>query len=158
MVDQLITVDSDRGPIEPDPVTVFFNGQAVDFASLLGGESILNSTAAPAYVHRLPSSIATTNATLVRPNPTRLFRISGTNANAAARYLKLYNKTTLPVVGTDLPFWVETLEASAPFSVDLDGLLFSNGLGYAITTNFPDSDTGPVSSGDIVAMNISYLY
>jgi len=153
MVDFLTSVQSDRGPLEPIPVTLVSNGLEVDI-----GNTGINSIAGPSYVHRLSSSLGTTNATLIRSGATRVFRMSGTNTNAAARYLKLYNKATAPIAGTDFPFWIEALEANAPFNVALDALLFSTGLGYVITSNFPDSDTGAITSGDITTMNISYLY
>lgn len=185
MADQLVTVDSDRGPIEPIPVSVFVNGEIVtSFGGVGGGGGSLTDAqlraatvpvsptdangaaitqlggiriTGPSAVARLQSSAASTNAALVRNSATRAFRITGTNNSASPRYLKLYNKASTPVVGTDFPFWVETLEASAPFVIDLAGLYFALGLGYGITTGIADSDTGAISAGDITTMNIAYL-
>lgn len=156
MADFLVTVDSDSGPREPIPVTLVSQGAEV---SLNGsGTPTVANTTGPAFVARLPSSLGNVNSTLVRNAPARVFRITGMNNAAAIRYLKLYNKASgSPTVGTDFPFWVETLEASAPFVIDLAALLFSTGLGYAITTGIADSDTGAIVAGDITTMNISYL-
>lgn len=55
-------------------------------------------------VSRIVSAANTTNATSAKAGPGYLHHISGYNAAAAARYLKLYNKASAPTVGTDTPF------------------------------------------------------
>lgn len=110
------------------------------------------------YTYRLISSLGTTNAALVRNSPTQVFHIIGINNNQAARYLKLYNKASLPVVGTDFPALTLPLEASAPIDISLDGHYFDIGLALAFTTGMADADTGAVVSGDITSFNLTYLY
>lgn len=114
--------------------------------------------AGPAAVSRLSSSAATVNATLVKAASARLFKITGTNKAATDLYLKLFNKATAPVPGTDFPFWVETLEASSSFEMAFPSALYlSNGLGYAIMGGAGDLDATAIAAGDIVTMNVAYL-
>lgn len=110
----------------------------------------------PVSVARLLSAAASVNATLVKNTKGRVFRIAGFNANAAARYLKLYNKATAPTVGTDVPVWTEYLAPTAKFTIDLDGLYFATGIGFGLTTAAADADTGALTAADIQALNLTY--
>jgi hypothetical protein len=51
MVDQLISVDSDKGPVEPIPVTIMQNGAMVDFSGIGSGGG--GGSADPAVATRL---------------------------------------------------------------------------------------------------------
>lgn len=112
----------------------------------------------PVSVSRLISSAASTNATVVKASAGNIHRVTVYNANAAARYLKFYNKATSPTVGTDTPVWTEYLPATTKttFEFPNGGLYFATGIGFAVTTGSADSDTGAVTSGDILALNIAY--
>lgn len=100
------------------------------------------------------NSTATTNATVVKASVGTLYNISASNINAAARYLKLYNKATAPTVGTDVPVLTLLLPAGATIDHDfgLVGHRFTNGIGLAITTGAADSDTGAVAASEIKVM------
>lgn len=126
-----------------DEATVYANANA----AALDGRASATS--------RLLSSAATTNATLVKSSPGTLRRIVGYNAKASAVFLKLYDKATAPVVGTDTPRKTLRLEASARFEFAMDDS-FAAGIGYAITTAAADADTGALLAGDIVALNVDY--
>jgi hypothetical protein len=52
---------------------------------------------------KLTTSAATTNATVVSAIPCDLYGVIAMNTVAAVKYLKLYNKGSAPVVGTDIP-------------------------------------------------------
>ena len=152
MVDQLITVDSDGGPREPEPVSVFVNGQIVDFAVLIGG-----TTASPTQPARLVSSAASTNALNFKSSATRLIGIMGYSTRQDGCYLKLYNKASQPTVGTDIPaltFYIPPLREFPEYT--LGPLLFPLGLGMALTTGSADADTGPVAAGDVMGLNIAF--
>jgi len=149
MVDQLITVDSDRGPVEPEPVTIFFNGQAVDFATLLGQPTTRLTS-------RIVMSAASTNATVVKSSPGYGHIIHGYNNNAAARYLKLYNKASAPNVGTDVPLMTFYLSPSDNFTFDLASVRFTAGIALAFTVGAPDADNTAVGGGDIMGFNMVY--
>lgn len=105
-------------------------------------------------------SAASTNATSVKGSAGQVYSIQAFNINAAARYLKLYNKGSAPTVGTDTP--VKTLlipgnTAGAGFVFDTGGmgLAFGTGIAFAITTGITDADTGAVAASEIV-INIDY--
>jgi hypothetical protein len=109
----------------------------------------------PSSTSRLLSAAASVNATVVKASPGALFKIQGTNANAAKRYLKLYDKATAPA-STDTPVMTLELAASAAFSFDFQHHWFATGIGYRITTAAADNDTGALTAGDILCMNVSY--
>lgn len=109
----------------------------------------------PNATSRLLSAAASVNATVVKASPGALFKIQGTNANAAKRYLKLYDKATTPA-STDTPVMTLELAASAAFNFDFQHHWFAAGIGYRITTAAADNDTGVLTSGDILCLNVSY--
>lgn len=102
-------------------------------------------------------SAATTNATVVKATAGRVYRIIVSNVNAAARYLKLYNKATAPTVGTDVPVITLLLPAASQQQLDLSdlGLDFSAGIGFALTTGVADTDVAAVAANEHV-VNILY--
>lgn len=104
---------------------------------------------------RLTSAAANTNATLVKNAPGTLTRVIGHNKAAADRYLKLYNMTSAPTVGTSTPFMTITLPAGLPFALELQQF-FSSGISFALTTGVADNDTGALSAGDITGLNLQY--
>jgi hypothetical protein len=81
------------------------------------------------------------------------------NLNASPRYLKFYNKATAPTVGTDTPVATEIIPgntAGAGFIVNIpDGLAFSTGIAFALTTGLADNDTGAVAANEII-VNLGY--
>ena len=107
---------------------------------------------------RLLSSAATTNATLVKNAAGRMFPIMGRNNAAVIRYLKFYNKSSAPTVGTDVPVLTIALDASAKFEIDLNpyGQFFTTGIAFAITGAVADNDTTAIAAADILALNIWY--
>jgi len=111
----------------------------------------------PNQASRIVSSAATTNATVAKSSAGDLFRVSGYNSNAAARYLKIYNKATAPTVGTDVPIWTEYLAPQAKFDLSFPkGMYFSAGIGYALVTGVADADATAVTAADILALNLAY--
>lgn len=105
---------------------------------------------------RRVSAAASTNATSVKASAGDVGKISGFNAAAAKRYLKLYNKASAPVVGTDTPVLTLTLPAGAPFNFDLGNHYFSTGIAYALTVNGADADTTALTAADVESLNITY--
>lgn len=104
-------------------------------------------------------SASSTNATSLKGSAGEIGYLAAFNLNAAARYLKLYNKASAPTVGTDTP--VHTLllpgnTAGAGFVLPIvGGISFSTGIAFALTTGIADSDTGAVAANEIV-VNIGY--
>lgn len=106
---------------------------------------------------RLLSAAGTTNATLVKNDQGTLWHITGYNAAASARYLKLYDKASAPTVGTDTPAYTFYLPAQSAFRLDWEkGRYFSIGIGFGLTTARDDNSTAAVTAGDIECLNIEY--
>jgi hypothetical protein len=70
----------------------------------------------PDSCSKVASAAASTNATLARAGSGYLFQVLVTNVTASVKYLKIYNKASAPVVGTDVPFMTIALPVSnSPF-------------------------------------------
>lgn len=100
-------------------------------------------------------SAATTNATTIKASAGTIGYITASNTNAAARYLKIYNKATAITVGTDVPvhtFLIPGNTAGAGTNIPLppQGIALGTGIGIALTTGVADSDTGAVAANEIV--------
>lgn len=109
-------------------------------------------------VARLLNAAGSTNSNLVKNAAGTVHKIRGYNAKAGFVYLKLYNKTTAPTVGTDTPVATFTLPASAAFEIDLGplGLYFATGIGYGISGAAADNDTTALTAGDVTGLNVIY--
>lgn len=97
------------------------------------------------------SSAATTNAVAVKASAGTVYGITVSNANAAARYLKLYNKATAPTVGTDIPILTVPIPATGLASVNFGALghRLTTGIGIALTTGMAYTDTAAVALNEI---------
>jgi hypothetical protein len=110
-----------------------------------------------ARVHRLISA-ATTNATSVKTAQGNLFSVHVHNINAAARFIKFYDKASAPTVGTDTPvatFYIGPTTAIRDI-VFPEGMSFALGIAYALTALIADSDTTAVGANETV-VNLTYL-
>lgn len=93
---------------------------------------------------------------LIKGSPGRLYVLHAINRSNFERFLKLYNKATAPVVGTDIPVMTISLGGTAgnadnDFEMSTDiGFAFSLGIGVAATTGIADSNTGATSVNDVV--------
>lgn len=96
------------------------------------------------------NSAATTNATSTKASAGTLWSVTANNINAAARYLKLYNKASAPTVGTDVPVLTIPIPAGGIAQVDggSNGVRFATGIAWALTTAAADSDTGAVAANE----------
>lgn len=110
----------------------------------------------PSGASRIPSAAATTNATVAKASAGDLHVITGYNAAASVRYIKVYNKATAPTVGTDTPVLTYALAASSTFNIDSGGFYCSAGISYAMTTGAADADTGALTLADVVGLNVTY--
>lgn len=96
-------------------------------------------------------SAASTNATLVKAGAGKIFALVCSNTNAAARYLKLYDKLTAATIGTDVPVWTLMIPPGAGLALSIpDGLPFELGVGYGLTTGVADNDTGAVAAAEMI--------
>jgi hypothetical protein len=99
-------------------------------------------------------SAATTNATSVKASGGQVYGWSISNVNAAARFVKLYDKASAPTVGTDVPVMTilvpgATAGGQAIYSAPA-GIAFPTGIALAITTGVGNADTGAVAANEIV--------
>lgn len=104
-------------------------------------------------------SAATTNATSVKASAGQVCGWSISNVNAAARFVKLYNKASAPTVGTDVPVMTilvpgATTGGQAVYQNDFC-IAFATGIALATTTGVADADTGAVAASEIV-VNLFY--
>jgi hypothetical protein len=102
------------------------------------------------------NSAATTNGALIITGTSGLTSLYATNIGAAAAFVKLYNKATAPVVGTDIPEMVIPIPAAdagfpgvASPNLGFIALRFPLGLGIAITGGAADADTTAVAAGQV---------
>lgn len=102
-------------------------------------------------------SAASTNAAVVKASAGRLYGIFLYNTTAAWKFVKLYNKATAPVVGTDVPVLIigvppnGATELTHPVPV-----AFGTGIGIGITGASPDADVTATAVGDVVG-HLQYI-
>ena len=102
-----------------------------------------------ASLHKVRAANST-NATLVKASPTKLHSIF-LHAGAVETYLKLYDKATAPVPGTDVPIAVIPVHANGAVNlIQLGNVVFKLGLGYAITLNSADNDATVVAANAVI--------
>lgn len=101
-------------------------------------------------------SVSGTNANLVKSGSGVLYNVAATNMVAlGARYVKLYDKATVPVPGTDVPIMVIPLPPAGGHVLEnygTVGLRFQNGIGVAITAGLLGLDVTAISAGDVYLM------
>jgi hypothetical protein len=101
-------------------------------------------------------SAASTNATVVKASAGAVYAIFASNANAAWRYLKIYNKATAPTVGTDTPVITIGIPPNDTVSHTLPGGHTNTaGIGIALTTESTTAGTTAVAANEIV-VNVAY--
>lgn len=103
-------------------------------------------------VHKTIVSAASTNAGLVKNGATVLHWLNVANASASWRWLKLYNKTVAPTVGTDIPALTIGIPPNNSINVaNAVAARFAIGLAYAITAGPADSDATAIGANEVVA-------
>lgn len=96
-------------------------------------------------------SLATTNLVPVRGGIANLKGALIINTNAAVRFVKLYDSTDAPVVGTTVPALTIEIPASGQLALTWsDGVNFGHTMWMATTVNVADSDTTAVGAGDLI--------
>jgi hypothetical protein len=149
------TLVSTGAPINGGTGTVFLAAGTTSSNAI----SATSAASGVSTVSRIVSAAASTNATSAKASAGRVYKITGYNAAAAVRYIKVYNKASAPTVGTDTPVITEALAPSSKFTIDVAadiGFYFSTGIAYALTTGSADADTGALTAADIVGLNVYY--
>lgn len=121
--------------------------EPIPAAQITGNQPVVPVT--PTTLHT--NSAATTNATSVKATAGTIWSVVVSNSNAAARYLKLYNKASAPTVGTDIPVIVITIPAGQTVLINggSNGIRFATGIAFATTTGIADTDTTAVAASEI---------
>lgn len=161
--DRIATGQSDgTGSASRMPVTpYYFNGSTFDRmrGDTTGLWAQIRAAASGGTSPYKLISAASTNGNNVKGGAGQVYMISVINLNAAVRYLKFYNKSTTPTVGTDTPVLTFPIPASATgagFNISIaQGIEFSAGIAIAITTGAADNDTGAVAANEII-VNLAY--
>ena len=102
------------------------------------------------------NSAASTNGALILTGTSNLSSFYATNEDNSAAFVKLYNKSTAPTVGTDVPEMTIPVPAAArgvpgvaAIPIGFHGFRFALGLGIAITRNAVYTDTTAVGAGEV---------
>jgi hypothetical protein len=101
-------------------------------------------------------SQANNNATIVLAGQVAVSAIVLINTTTTVYYLKLYDKATAPVCGTDIPKWRIPIPYGASNSgggvaIPNGGLLFYTGFGFCLTAGIADNDNTSAATG--IALN-----
>lgn len=105
---------------------------------------------APATAYFL-NSAAGTNGALIITGTSGVQAFFASNVGATGAFVKLYNKATAPVVGTDVPEMIIAVPAGGlvELTPGFAGYRFALGLGIAITGAAADTDTTAVAAGQV---------
>ena len=102
---------------------------------------------------------ASVNQNLVKGAAGTLYNVVAMNQNVNQRYLKLFDKSSTPSPGTDIPrqtYMIPGASAGAGAVIPMPvGMLFGSGIGFAITANISDLDATAVGASDVV-VNLAY--
>ena len=131
---------------------------AIDRLTKVTSKSKDSTTALP---FRLISTGTDEDFLSVKASPGTITTIAAVNINeATVSYLKIYDKATGPIVGTDIPVMtipIPTNIQGAGIVIPIpNGVTFSNGIAIAVTGGLADSDTTTVEANEVV-INITYI-
>jgi hypothetical protein len=100
------------------------------------------------------NSASTTNATLIKNSAASVFSITASNAGAAVAFLKVFNLTVSPTVGTSVPVLTIPIPAGVVININFgsQGIRFSAGLSFSVTNLMADADTTAVAAAQVKAL------
>ncbi len=95
---------------------------------------------------------ATTNGTSLKVTAGNVYSIVACNTSAAIKYVRIYNSSSAPTVGTTVPVTVLAIPATSTASLNFAdiGLKFSTGIAYAITGGAPILDATATAVDDVL--------
>ena len=149
----------ERVEFTPRPTTDGVAGMPVNVAaSATLTTNIAPSASQGASTYHKLISAATTNATSVKTSAGTINALHVSNTNASTSYyLKLFNKTSAPTVGTDVPVFTFLIPPAGLRTIDCgaSGIRLSTGIAYCITANPADNDTTAIPANEVI-VNLSY--
>lgn len=103
--------------------------------------------------HRLKTAASTNLANLVN-SPCNLDVLTISNPTATPAFLKLYDKATAPVIGTDVPELIVPIPANSFQAIPFPntGHRFAAGLGHAVVAGGAEADATATVAGIIVSL------
>lgn len=133
----------------------------VDVTSISAGSNVIGDVGLSGRTTgglTLHSRIATgTDATNVKASAGQLFWAMVTNTNASARYIKFFNSASAPTLGSGTPVLRVLIPPnSSGYQLRCEqGLAFSTGIGYTLSTTAPDSGAVAVAADEVI-VNLGY--
>lgn len=117
---------------------------------IIGGTAAVTSTPITPTT-TFTNSLATTNALLIKNTAGTLWSAVASNTSAAARFLKFFNLTVAPTVGTSVPVFTVPIPPGGTVLVNggSNGIRFGTGISLAITGAAGDLDTTAIGAGDV---------
>jgi hypothetical protein len=133
-------------------------------SSSIGGLGAAAASGGIASFSRIPSSAASTNATSAKATQGRVFKIFACNTTTTTAYIRFYNSSTAPTVGTSTVAFSRPIPpasaaggmACASYDMQDIGWSFSVGIAYAITAGAADNDTTALAAGQIVQSSVEF--
>ena len=119
---------------------------------IMGGTTAVTGTILPVTpTTTFTNSLATTNALLIKSTAATLWSAVVSNTSAAARFLKFFNLTVAPTVGTSVPVFTVPIPPGGMVLVNggSNGIRFGAGISLAITGAAGDLDTTAIGAGDV---------
>ena len=142
----------DQGRIKVRVASVDPVGSHPQPVQIMGGTTAVTGTTLPVTpTTTFTNSAASTNATLIKSTAGTLWSAVVSNVAASARYLKFFNLTTAPSVGTSVPVFTVLVPAGGTVVVEggANGIRFGAGISLAITGAAGDLDTTAIAAGDV---------
>jgi len=148
----------ERVEFSPRPSLDSSGGLPVNVASAatLTSQLAPSSGQGASTLHKLIST-AGTNLTTIRTSAVAINSLNVTNTNATTRYwLKFYNQTAAPTVGTTAPTLTIGLDPNRTTQIDMGSYTtrLSTGCYYAITANAADNDATAIPAGEVIVAMI----
>lgn len=106
----------------------------------------------PNTVHALLAA-ASTNATVVKASPGRVFRISVYNTTSAVLFVKFHNVTTTPTAGSTAVFFPVPCQAGTwTHLLSTAGMEFTTGIAYTTVTTVAAAGAVAVAAESLVIL------
>jgi hypothetical protein len=139
--------------------TAFFSKDTVSVVPATAGTQptyIVGTTTGSATNLYTVNSAASANAASIKATGANLYGLSVMNTSAATKYVRLFNLTTAPTVGTSVPIMVVAIPATSSKEIEyVPALRFGTGLAVAITGGAAATDATAVAAGDVQLL-VSY--
>jgi hypothetical protein len=134
-------------PVVSQPVAVA--GTVPVSGTLTSAGTTTNTPVTPTTT--FTNSAATNNAAFLKASAGTVWSISAFNAGASPVYVKYYNQTTAPTVGTSVPVLVVSVPATQTVMIGggSNGIRFATGIAIAIVTGAADSDNTAVAVNQV---------